>query len=239
MGHFFSALRNRFLPTLTRPGGVGNLESLAVCFHNRESNNDKWILDVSSGKRNGFFVEAGVLDGIKLSSTYVLEKYFGWKGILVEPGPDFLHLRRNRPDSICVNKLISDKRSKETFIHFPAIIGYDCTKQNFLDHTNKIQKAHGNKPVVFDEVEIECVPLADLLLEHHAPEVIDYLTLDIEGAEYRVLKDFPFDRYKFRWVCIEEHHCDELLVSKGYRKVTNKFNREAPWESYFTYDLKD
>jgi hypothetical protein len=50
-----------------------------------DTNNDKWAIDIFNGKKQGFFVEAGALNGINGSSTYALERYFGWTGILVEP----------------------------------------------------------------------------------------------------------------------------------------------------------
>jgi hypothetical protein len=37
-----------------------------------------------SGKRNGFFVEAGAANGRNGSSCYVLERRLGWKGIARE-----------------------------------------------------------------------------------------------------------------------------------------------------------
>lgn len=34
--------------------------------------------------QNGFFIEVGGNDGYKQSNTYYLEKFLGWRGILVE-----------------------------------------------------------------------------------------------------------------------------------------------------------
>lgn len=45
------------------------------------------VLRLLEGKKNGFFIEAGALDGEYLSNTLELEARYGWKGLLVEPDP--------------------------------------------------------------------------------------------------------------------------------------------------------
>jgi hypothetical protein len=39
------------------------------------------------------------------------------------------------------------------------------------------------------------VPLLEILQRNNAPRVIDYLSLDVEGAEYYIMEVFPFDQY--------------------------------------------
>jgi hypothetical protein len=46
---------------------------------------DLWVLFMTAGIKDGFFVEFGATNGITLSNTYLLERNFGWKGILAEP----------------------------------------------------------------------------------------------------------------------------------------------------------
>lgn len=53
----------------------------------RQINQDIFVLYTLNWKRNGFFVEFGATNGIDLSNTYLLEKDFGWKGLLSEPNP--------------------------------------------------------------------------------------------------------------------------------------------------------
>ena len=49
-------------------------------------------------KRRGVFVEAGANDGIAQSNTYYLERYLGWRGLLIEPIPElFRRCVVNRP----------------------------------------------------------------------------------------------------------------------------------------------
>jgi hypothetical protein len=46
---------------------------------------DIFVLTVAREKRNGLFVEFGAGDGVSSSNTHMLEKEFGWTGILAEP----------------------------------------------------------------------------------------------------------------------------------------------------------
>ena len=46
---------------------------------------DLFVLHELGMKRDGYFVEFGATNGVSLSNTYLLEKQFGWKGILAEP----------------------------------------------------------------------------------------------------------------------------------------------------------
>lgn len=45
---------------------------------------DKFVLNATQFKKNGFFVEFGSQDPIQINNTYVLEKEFGWKGLMFE-----------------------------------------------------------------------------------------------------------------------------------------------------------
>ena len=62
---------------------------------------------------------------------------------------------------------------------------------------NKTNKKVGTHP----KRRLKTVPLADLLKHADAPAEIDYLSLDVAGAEALVLDGFPFDRYTFK-VCV-------------------------------------
>ena len=54
---------------------------------NPDTANDKWIVDLTNAKTNGYFVEAGAAEG--RGDTYVLEKQLSWEGICIEPTNTF------------------------------------------------------------------------------------------------------------------------------------------------------
>jgi len=56
-----------------------------------------WILFLLDNKKNGYFVEFGACDGLLFSNTLLLEKSFGWDGILAEPNRSYhKQIRKNR-----------------------------------------------------------------------------------------------------------------------------------------------
>ena len=52
-------------------------------------------------------------------------------------------------------------------------------------------------------------PLSVVFQKFNVPSTIDYLSLDVEGAEYLIMKDFPFNKYKVKVLTIERPS-DEL-----------------------------
>ena len=46
------------------------------------------VADLFKGKRDGFFIESGALNGEKFSNTLLFELELGWKGLLVEANPE-------------------------------------------------------------------------------------------------------------------------------------------------------
>ena len=78
--------------------------------------------------------------------------------------------------------------------------------------------------------------LQSILDEVNAPRIIDYLSIDIEGAEIRVLKDFPFDKYIFLAITIERPtpEINQILQSNGY-----VFVRNAIHDSFYVHESID
>lgn len=65
--------------------------------------------------------------------------------------------------------------------------------------------------------KLKCYPLYQLLLALDNPKV-DFLSLDIEGAELAVLKTIPWDKVDIELVMIEINHSDKLEIQKeGFR----------------------
>ena len=84
-----------------------------------------------------------------------------------------------------------------------GIVGYD----------NKDKTRNDTKEVYYT------VTLVEILDKFHAPNRIDYFSLDVEGAELFIMKEFPFDRYLFQVLTVERPNPElvQILRSKCYR----------------------
>jgi hypothetical protein len=85
------------------------------------------------------------------------------------------------------------------------------------------------------EYNVETISLADLLYQYSAPEIISYLSIDTEGAEYEILKEFPFDTYSFLYISVEHNYRPErenirdLLSKYGYRNILDHVSECDDW----------
>jgi FkbM family methyltransferase len=213
-------------------------------YYNDGTNNDKWVVqDIFNYKKNGYFIEAGARDGVVGSSTYALEKYLGWTGLLVEPTEDYHQCVVNRTGSVCRQIVLSGKNGYDIFVHSNAM-PLSGIKRNLLFMEKEYERRTNGRYVkneyrtslgVHSEQLVETLTLERLLDQVNAPGTIDYLALDVEGSEYDILSHFNFDRYKIMALAIEDDLCNELLVSRGYIKVDNWHNKKQKWEQYFLH----
>lgn len=190
---------------------------------------DLFVLFVTNFKQNGYFVEVGACDGIIASNTLTLEKEFNWNGILVEPGICWqMALAQNRNSLIDFraiwdkNELIlfNEVQSKPTLSHIfsinPNDWAFDTRNQNPTRYTT------------------QSVTLLDLLKEHNAPLIIDYLSLDTEGSEFNILNVFDFDLYDIKIITVEHNYTDNRekiysLLKDKYTRVLTEVSGKDDW----------
>src|SRR5579859_3640649 len=161
---------------------------------------DLFVLSELGLKRDGFFVEFGATDGFQGSNTFLLEKEFGWKGILAEPARGWHKaLKENRSCHIetrCVwTESNSTVRFKEADIRSVSTI--DAYTSSDLHEQSR------EKGRCYD---VPTISLQDLLDKYNAPKLIDYLSIDTEGSEFDILKTLDFDRYAFRVITCEHNY---------------------------------
>lgn len=193
-----------------------------------QSGQDKFIYErfFKSKKDFGFFVEVGAHDGLTYSNTYFFEKELNWRGICIEPLPHiFKKLQKNRPASICINGCISDQPGKTQFL---SVTGYSEMLSGILDkydprHLQRIEhelNLYGGEKQI---IEVQCYRLNDLLTKYNIAHV-DYLSIDTEGSELKILQSIDFTMISIEIISVEnaynELHIRNFLEKNGYKYIT-------------------
>lgn len=194
---------------------------------------DLWVLYMLQSRRGGYFVEFGACDGHSLSNTRLLEEGYDWTGILAEPNPvwhDALAANRRAViDRRCVAA-----RSGETVDFLSTDTMPELSRMADIV-PDDVHERNGNRARQ-TRFRVPTVSLDDLLAEHDAPDIVDYLSVDTEGSEYEILRHADLTRRRFRLITVE--HAGEtakreqilaLLEGAGYRRWMPELSRWDDW----------
>ena len=191
--------------------------------------NQDLVALIFSKEGPGYFVEFGATDGKTLSNTYLLEKRFGWKGILAEPATSWHEeLKENRNVHINTDCVWKNSGSILSFMETDSRELSTITK--FSSHDSHRVDRRENLTY-----EVMSVSLLDLLKMYNAPRYIDYLSIDTEGSEFEILSAFDFTEYSFGLITCEHNfsaHRDrihDLLAKNGYQRVLTEISKFDDW----------
>lgn len=180
---------------------------------------DQWVAEVFKQKLSGYFLDFGAFDGFLLSNTYYLERNLGWSGICVEPNPEYYAQLCKVRNCTSVNvALWPDSRMG---LEFVDAHGLSCFP-NMIDGDShsKLRRSIVRKTIIVDTLNP-----TELLDRFSAPTLIEYMSLDVEGAEMDVLKAIDLDKYKIALMTIE--HSDQPDRRKALNEHLSKFGYEA------------
>jgi FkbM family methyltransferase len=190
---------------------------------------DLFVLALLDFKKNGFFVEFGAVDGIYLSNTHLLEKSFGWRGILSEPIRSMKELIEfNRSCHVNSNCIWSVSGS---------FISFSETRNPILSTATSFvgSDTHKRFRKIRSSYSVETLSLMDLLDYFEAPKIIDYLSIDTEGSEFKILDSFDFTKYRFHIITVEHNFTSnrekiyDLLQRNGYKRILTNLSYVDDW----------
>ncbi len=177
----------------------------------------------------GFFVEFGATDGLEGSNTWLMEKKFGWNGIVAEPGRVWKErLARNRS---CI--IESDCVWSETGKQLEFRQANDAGFSTLSTYADKDRHAlhRSNCQTYF----VETVSLHDMLLRSNSPKKIDYISIDTEGSEFDILSSFPFEQWDISILTVEHNfradreNMQKLMQSHGFVRVLPDLSKFDDW----------
>lgn len=167
----------------------------------------------------GRYVDVGAAEPVADSVTWHFYQR-GWRGINVEPIPAFVEqLRSERPEDVNLPVVLGAVGGTATLHLVENRPGWS-TMDDSLGETYR-----GDDGLRVREVQVAQRTLADVLDEYPGP--VDFLKIDVEGAEQAVIEGANWTRHRPRVVVVEatrpgvpepaHEEWEPLLLAAGYR----------------------
>jgi FkbM family methyltransferase len=201
----------------------------ALCYS--QEGEDMILQRIFEKQKTGFYVDIGAHHPCRFSNTALFYKK-GWRGINVDPFPGTKRLfDRHRRRDLNLEIGVSASSRDLTYYMFnePAFNTFDKS----LAEAREIE----NLSCLVDSKSIATLPLVDIL-DQNLPvgQGIDFLTIDVEGFDFEVLKSNDWKKYLPQIVILESldttDRIDDVLSSPsvlflakyGYRVVAKTVN---------------
>ena len=156
---------------------------------------DSLVANIFKDNNDGFYVDIGCGHPIKNNNTYLLNKR-GWKGInidLDDESIDLFNIYRKKDENINIAVSNDNKEVDLYFYHSKSAI-----------NTISKEAANYQKAKVSSVKKVKSKTLNEILINSKFKDIqIDFLSIDVEGSELLVLKNFDFKKYSPKVIVVE------------------------------------
>jgi FkbM family methyltransferase len=165
--------------------------------------------------KNGFFIEVGGNDGYSQSNTYYLEKFLGWRGILVEGIPHlYKQCQSTRNKSSVYNYALVSSDFKEDFVEMHYANLMSVVEGSLKSNENQVKQIEKGLEIqkIKDtySLKVPTKTLESILCEYTELPQIDFFSLDVEGYELDVLQGLNITKYQPRYILVEARFFDDV-----------------------------
>jgi len=146
----------------------------------------------------GFYVDIGAHHPTRFSNTYLFYKH-GWSGVNIDGMPGVMDFfAKKRPRDINIEAVVSDVVEKIKFYIFTDH-AYNTTNKEEADY-----RVENYNTELVSVLEVNTVQVNDIL-EKYVPDGtdIDFLTIDVEGLDVKILKGIDLKKYRPRIILLE------------------------------------
>ena len=189
-------------------------------FYSQDHQDEFLETNVFKGFKNGFFVDVGAHDGISINNSLFFEKNNGWTGINVEPIESvYSKLIENRPQCININCAVNNEDGFSEFILNKGYTEMISGLKNEFDprHKNRLSVELSHFGGTTEIVTVPTKRLETIFTENNV-SLVNYLSIDVEGAEFEVIKSINFDKVFIDVIGFENNYEDQGLIIMNYLK---------------------
>jgi len=179
---------------------------------------DRTVHGLLGGKVSGFFIDLATNQPIVHSNTRTLERDFEWRGLCIEPNPAYHAPILRQRSCVLVPFAVADNVGTATFLMQGAVGG-------FIGQQGVVGDRQQNANADRSNVTVITLPLSRVL-QWYAHSQIDYMSLDIEGAEHLAMRSFPWAAHNVSLITVERPNKElkHSMMSHGYAWICNHGN---------------
>ena len=187
---------------------------------------DLIIEDLTKNIKNGFYVDAGCYHPLHLSNTYLLYKR-SWNGINIDISEFSIKLFNYlRPNDVNINSAVSNTEKEISFYYQKKLSQLSTIKKEISN-----ERMQGN----IKEKKIKSFKLNSILNQSKFKNrQIDFLNIDVEGADFEVLKSLDFNIYEPKIICIEI--MDKNIFESKIYNFLKDINYKKIWSSKSSFN---
>ena len=188
---------------------------------------------IFKGIKKGIYIDIGCNHPIKHNNTYLLHKR-GWRGINVDSDKTSIKLfNRYRKNDHNIRNIVSDNTDLKKLYFYHDRSAINTLSKELVDkRLIKPKKIIEEKSTTLNKI-IENSPFKD--------KKINLLTIDVEGHEYNILKNFNFSNYKIDLIVVEflekkldiveifKQSLDAVIKSNIYNLLTKNDYKLVNW----------
>ena len=186
----------------------------------------KMFLQVGTPTEQGFYVDVGCHHPRRGSNTFGFYKA-GWCGILIDMEEDNVRVAQMaRRRDVVVQSAISD-RTEILSIYSPSEFSTNATiDADTVAHHSDYHRRNTVTTETLTEVLDRC----------DCPETFEFLNIDCEGNDFRVLKGLSLVKYKPKVICIEvwesKAGLDDLVASDIHAHLLRHGYELRSWDIF-------
>jgi len=175
--------------------------------------------------KNKFFIDVGASNGLDGSNSSLFEFYLNWNGICIEPNKvQYDKLIKNRNCKIYNCCIAEEDTIKEFWEIKGPISPLSGLKESYdPQHIDRIQKEVLQTNDTIEIKNIEVKKLSTLMNENNI-SYVDYLSIDVEGAELQVLEGIDFKKHYIDVISLEDNGYTnkpkDFLLKHNYKFIT-------------------
>jgi len=201
-------------------------------FKNRSSysmdGEDLIISEYFKNRSKGFYIDVGCYHPIHRNNTFLLHKK-GWQGVNIDIHKFSIELFQHlRPNDLNLNFAVSDKNEKIN-MYFQK----ELSQLSTIENTQAKKVFQGR----IKEKLIQSYTLNEILKFNKLDDKkIDFLDIDVEGADFKVLQGLSFEKFKPEVICVEIH--DKNIKESKTFKLLSHYKYDLIWSGVFSHIFK-